>query len=58
MDSLILVVVAMVGGAANVIFGAYNIEQVRLRFGGRPRGQARTIIFLQDRKVDLISQKK
>ena len=44
-------------GAANVIFRAYNIEQVRLRFE-RKRGQARTLIFLQGRKVNLISKKK
>ena len=56
MDSLVLVVV-VAGGAANVIFRAYNIEQVRLIFEGK-RGQARTIIFLQVRKVDLISKKK
>ena len=47
----------VVVGAANVMFRAYNIEQVRVRFEGR-RGQTRTVIFLQGRKVDSISKKK
>ena len=57
---VILVVVALfvVGGAAaNVIFRAYNIEQVRFRFEGK-RGQVRTVPFLQGCKVDLVSTPK